>query len=671
MPVVKNSKASESASKRRLIGLVHSVWFFPLILTIALLVATVLRINGSSLGEYYSYFNGGLKNPNLLLDIPRPIRSDEFVVNTQMTIAQKNDNFARINKNIGNGEDMSMVIDAPYKDWSELFKPHNLVFFVLPFDNAFAFKWWVMGYLLVLSCYFFILALLPKKKFLAVTISLALLFSPFVQWWYQYITLGPIYYSLFIATAVIYLLRAKGKLRSWLWGLLIAYLTVCFALVLYPPFQIACALAVGAFLVGYILEQLYSFPVKELLKKIVILVAAGFVAGIVVLAFFETRLGTFHAIEDTSYPGQRLSVSGGYSFTQLMSGNLDYQLQFVSKSVKYQIPTFGLTNQSEDSNFLPIIPFLVIPSGYLIYKYYKKRNRVDWPLLLTMLCFILFLSWMFIPGLSIIGKLTFLNRVPLNRLLIGVGVLDVLALVLVIRRLSALGKDALGNLSTIWIFIYAAVVLVFELLFNFHVKNEFPGFLGIYRATAFALPIPIIIYALLKKYYRTACLVFLACSFIMSVGVNPLYRGTAILTDNRLSIAIRSIASHDKGRWATELGSFENFPEMNGAPSLTGVYVYPQLSLWSTIDNGKNESVYNRYAHTNVTLNRSLTNTVATSIALSGADHFGVTTDPCGSFLRQDKVKFILTDVPLPQSCVQLIKTVPYPEETFLIYELN
>ena len=74
---------------------------------------------------------------------------------------------------------MSMAIDVPYKDWSELFKPHNLVFFVLPFDNAFAFKWWVMSYLLLLSCYFFILALLPKKKFLAVTISLALLFSPF------------------------------------------------------------------------------------------------------------------------------------------------------------------------------------------------------------------------------------------------------------------------------------------------------------------------------------------------------------------------------------------------------------------------------------------------------------------------------------------------------------
>src|SRR3546814_4076929 len=59
-------------------------------------------------------------------------------------------------------------------------------FLLLPFGYAFAFKWWLMGFLLILSCYFFALALMPKRQGFAVGLSLALFFSPFVQWWYQY-----------------------------------------------------------------------------------------------------------------------------------------------------------------------------------------------------------------------------------------------------------------------------------------------------------------------------------------------------------------------------------------------------------------------------------------------------------------------------------------------------
>ena len=81
MPVVKNSKARGSASKRRLIGLAHSVWFFPLILTIALLVATVLRINGSSLGKYYVILTAVLKIRIYCWIFLGRFGADEFVVN--------------------------------------------------------------------------------------------------------------------------------------------------------------------------------------------------------------------------------------------------------------------------------------------------------------------------------------------------------------------------------------------------------------------------------------------------------------------------------------------------------------------------------------------------------------------------------------------------------------
>src|SRR6266545_7506635 len=235
---------------------VHSIWLFPAVITVVLLLLTVFGINGSSIGTYNTLFYGdGAKDRQLVLGVPRDARSDEWLVNTQMTIAQAEANYPRINENIGNGHDMSLGADAPYRDWSAVFKPHNWAFFILPFDNAFAFKWWFIGYLLVLSCYFFIISLLPKKRLWAALISLTIFFNPFVQWWYLSGTMAPLYYSLFAATVFMRLFSAKNRLRMVLWGGLLAYLVTCFALIFYPPFQIPCAIVMGGFAIGYLYKK--------------------------------------------------------------------------------------------------------------------------------------------------------------------------------------------------------------------------------------------------------------------------------------------------------------------------------------------------------------------------------------------------------------------------------
>ncbi|HEV7453669.1 MAG TPA: hypothetical protein VGO07_00250, partial [Candidatus Saccharimonadales bacterium] len=178
--------SSAASSAQWFARLCASVWLFPLIITIALLLLTVFKISGSSMGIYNTLlYGGGKKDSSLLFNKPREIRSDEWVVNTQMTIAQKNNHFARINHNIGQGQDMSVVLDVPYAEWSQIFKPHNLAFFVLPLEFAFALKWWLMAWLLIISCYFFVLSLLPGRRLLAAGISLSLLCGGMIQWWYQ------------------------------------------------------------------------------------------------------------------------------------------------------------------------------------------------------------------------------------------------------------------------------------------------------------------------------------------------------------------------------------------------------------------------------------------------------------------------------------------------------
>jgi hypothetical protein len=665
MPSSKRTTADKSATNTVWVKFLHSVWLFPALLTIALILLTILRISGSSIGSYQAYFYGNTKDQHLILNQPQAVRSDEWLVNTQMTIAQSNNHYNRINHNIGQGEDMSVTLDVPYKDWSELFKPHNWVFFVLPFEYAFAFKWWLMAYLLVLGCYFFILALLPHKRLLATLISLSLLFSSFVQWWYQYITIGPIYYTFFIGIAVIYLLKQRRLLYQALLATLLAYLVTCFALVLYPPFQIPCALAMGVFLAGYLLEKYPSFDKRDLLKKIGLMAAALIVAGLIVIAFVETRSDVINTVSNTVYPGKRLTRSGGFSWENLLSGELGHQFLSITKAAKYHLGNAPV-DQSESSNFILLLPFLFLPSLYILRKDYRRGKGIDWPLLLVNGAFIVFLLQLFAKWFEPFSKLLLLDRVPDLRLLIGLGFLNILQIILIIRHFI---KEKTQPLSNFILGPYILLVFAIELSVGIYAKNHYPGFIGHDRVLVYALPVPVIVYLLLRKRFVLAMTGFLAFSLFTSFQVNPLYQGTAIVTQNPIDSAIKTIAAHSSGRWIAENIYLENFPAMNGAPSLSGVYYYPQFGLWDKIPNASPQ-VYNRYAHVGFITEES-SPSASPTLQLIGGDHFVVYTGICSSYLHQENVRYVLTTSIITDSCVQKIKTISLPANTFYIYHID
>ena len=80
----------------------RSVWFFPAALLIPLILLTGLGISGSSVGIYHEvFYSDAVDDPQLLFGEPRSVRSDEWLVNTQATIAQRNNDFQAFNANIG------------------------------------------------------------------------------------------------------------------------------------------------------------------------------------------------------------------------------------------------------------------------------------------------------------------------------------------------------------------------------------------------------------------------------------------------------------------------------------------------------------------------------------------------------------------------------------------
>src|SRR6185295_13851175 len=118
MLIIKLMGTMNTNLKNTLRRLQNSIWFFPAILLLPLLLLTIFKISGSSIGVYNNILYAKTQPaPGLLLNKPREVRSDEWVVNTPMTIAQAQNGYARVNTNIGNGQDMSVVLDVPTKDW--------------------------------------------------------------------------------------------------------------------------------------------------------------------------------------------------------------------------------------------------------------------------------------------------------------------------------------------------------------------------------------------------------------------------------------------------------------------------------------------------------------------------------------------------------------------------
>ena len=107
-----------------------------------------------------------------------------------------------------------------------------------------------------------------------------------------------------------------------------------------------------------------------------------------------------------------------YPATYSLNCNLQIKL------ILYQIPSQNLNNQSEDSIFLLLLPFLLIPCLYISFEDYRKSKPADWPLIIVNLVFLLALAWLF-THIPVIGKLSLLDRVPLNRLIIGLGILNI------------------------------------------------------------------------------------------------------------------------------------------------------------------------------------------------------------------------------------------------------
>ncbi len=644
----------------------NKVLIFPLIIVCLVALLTILKISGTSVGMYYEKLYGDGKDSSLIFNHPRSIRSDEWGVNTPYVVSQAQEGFPTTNTSPGNGQDVAFTFDVPTADWSALFKLHNAPFFVLPIENAFALKWWLLAALVMLASYAFVLTLLPKRYLLASLISVGVFLSPFIHWWYQSGSILPITYGLLIATLAIYIFKAKQNISHLKITLAVGALTyalTCFAFLLYIPFILPIALVVGVFLLGFFLNEQRDdkLPWKVLRKKIVYIVLPVIIAAGLSAVFLKTHTVVLEALSQSVYPGQRTIPSGGFTLQQLFGGYFNMQLQDDSRAVHYDF------NQSEASSFILIFPFLV---PFFMYLWYTTK-KIDWRALLLGVLFLLFCLRLFVPFAEPLFNLLLLNRVPHNRLLIGIGVLNLLLLIVAAEQLIRFKKkipELLVRISVAGTF--AGVTLV-----GFLLKSSYDGYLeSIPKIILVSGVVAVIVWLLLKKRFTSAFLTLAILSFVSVVAVNPLYRGLGVLTHSSIMTNIKDLDDH-KSKWiiGDNVAFLETFPAVAGAKSLSGVYAYPQLDIWKSLGTDLDtRAVYNRYAHVFFSIESINKPEIAQGAYFDppALDAFRVHADACSLFLREQHVRYILVSQPIDSTCVAKITEIKYPLADISIYKL-
>ncbi|HEX6258987.1 MAG TPA: hypothetical protein VFZ48_05905 [Candidatus Saccharimonadales bacterium] len=635
---------------------------FPITLISLFIIAVGFGVHGSSIGVYDGLFNGK-QSENLLFGAPQEVRTDEWLVISQMTSAQRYEDFAATNENLGNGQDMVVLLDAPHRDWTTALRPWNLGFLVLPFDNAFAFKWWGMFVMLGLAAYALALRLFPKKYLLASIVATFIICSPFIHWWYREYTVGLLAFAFGGLAALLALHQTSSPKKKLLLAGVAAYMLAGFAFIQYPPFQLMVAFPIALFYIGYLINEYRRIAAKKLFFKNLAYVAGALIVAVGAFGiFYIQHKDTITTIASSTFPGKRAFTSGAGTpemFAHTLSSNLAPQaLQRTPAAASYH------ANKSEAAQFIQYSLLLLPIVLFILVRQYRQRNPLDWRLILLSFGLIAIYTYIFIPHLEPIFRFLLFDKVPLQRFKMGIGLIDLFLLLLIARHFM---QDRFKKQYTLAA-CYAVVVFLTFVAADLYVRHYYPGYIS--NLPLIAVYSFVMAFGLLLILVQRAALGFglLALFSVVSIStINPLYRGTAPLTDTPLATAIRQIADQDpKGRWAATDTTFESYAIANGARTLSGNYSYSQKDLWKILDPENDDfEVYDRSVHAYVAIADK------NDLELAATNRMVARINPCSAEVKKIELRYIIIGQPIKNSCLQTAKVLALPTRTIYIYKVT
>ena len=587
---------------------------------LVILLCVIFEIHGSSIGIYSNL----LSTPNVdVFGHFRPIRSDEWWVNTPLAFSQYYNNF-EITSHIvrGTTTDMTMIYAQPAFDFITIFRPFLIGYLFLSPAKGLAFFWTARWIVLFLISFDFGMLLFERKKGISLCYAISIAFAPIIQWWFAvnfiaelfiFGQLGVLLLNLFI--------KSDKPLKQFFCCLLLIWCCVSYALSLYPAWQVSLAyvfLGCGIWILYRNNKEIQGSKKKYFALGVVLLLSCC-----IVTAFLIRSYDTVKIVKQKVYPGGRFLTGVNLSITNCPKLTFNYLWGIL-------LPKFDLvrfTNNCESARFIDFAPLGIFLVGWQ----WVKKKKIDFLIKLLLVILVVYFSWILFKWPFIVAKLSLLSNVTGARIVLGIGFLNLLILFreLAIHRV----KIKIGFATLISLFIGGALTYI---CYTYYPSDKKILHYVLIFISSFAIWFVTLI-------DKPNVFMFLFCVILLVSGgrVNPIARGTDSIYSSSLVKKIEDVARKDgSALWLVDAKNshLNNIPIMVGARTINSINVYPALERWETIDEDKEFlRVYNKYAH----IYAKTSNSIKSKKFVDYGDAFEVTLN--SKDLQVLKVRYLLS----------------------------
>lgn len=664
-------------------------WLTALPILLVLLVATLLtgaNLNGSSVHQ----LDTTGEDPALVLGHSQEIRADEWSLSTPNLVGNVRRGMpAQTWIGLTSTFLPATSIGVPSAHWTEVFKPYDWGFFLLPVDRGFAWRWWGLLVLGLLGVYP-LLWQLSRSMFLAGGLAAVTVLAPVTAWW----SLTPAIVMGTLAGAgacLIAAARSRNFLTTALWGLGAGYLGVAGFLILYPPWLISIGLVVVAVVIGRWLD-LRARP-----SRIVVAGAGALVVALpALLLWYAQSAPSIRAISGTTYPGNRISPAGGARLSWFLDTPSSLWLSLVRPhSTLWAGPprkTLLWQNQSEISSGwfpLPVTVVVILALCWIAFRSFRSRSvtttdatatdgkapagstrsrlgtpsRPFWTVSLTILATGTILAWALLPLPDLLGQITLLNRVPSRRVPVALGLAG--AVILLGGGMLLRGRPVprwltttfwLGGLGTVAVTEWAVFALDWES------RPPTAGTVAVVAAF-FGLGAVLVASGRLMR-FGSALLAGLA--ILSFAPVNPLCQGLGPLENDPV---VRTLLEYQEENGPVRVAVYGGrglnaLVTSSGATVLSGLTVYPDSQVWSQFvpDREKRWNKYAKYTW------QATPGSGEIQITESHITFVTLSVDPCSPDAEWLDIQLSVSETKIDATCLALVGTTTYDGSPIYLY---
>ncbi|MBR2678357.1 MAG: hypothetical protein IKE63_02960 [Bacilli bacterium] len=559
--------------------LIYLIIFIPCIL---------FKIHGSSIGEFNNIFSEKMDSDikTTLLGHSRGIRSDEFTVLTPYYISQTYNNFSKYSSMMSiSPQNMIIGYNSPVKDITSLCKPLLWGYILFGKDIGLSWYWcmkWILLFAFALECSY----IFTKSKKLSVVGGLLVVLGPSTQWWFAPHMPDVILWMMAILSIVYYYLTTEKNWLKNIFTVILPFIITEFIIALFPSFQVSLGIFMVVTLVLLIIRDKISLtkPKSQWIRHSVIIVGTLLLASYFVLSNKEALL----AVMNSAYPGKRISTGGEEGFSSIFTS-------LVTIFLPYKDITF--LNNCEVSTYIHFGFFITLLFPVFL-KIMKKKNDKNLIIGIGMLVILFIYAFFMIIGFpEILAKITFFSYI--NRMKMIVGFISVFYTIWGIQQILKYKKEINPIYYIISCLIYCGIQITF---ITAELKTYFNEYIFVLEIIAFL----VILLALYFNYEQVSISCLLGILLFASLTINPVVRGTSDLYNHPSAQYIGSVVKKDSESYWIGYNNIvlQSYVLANGGKTINAVNFYIDEKKWNIIDpDHKYEEIYNRYAHTILTIN--------------------------------------------------------------------